>query len=1689
MGGAILQLAAKGVSDLYLVGIPEITQFKTIFRRYANFSIFDDYILTKHGGGFGSNTIFKIEKKADLLHKIYVKFDIPEIFVKKFDPTFEYIATVLNSVGVTWDYTGYNSKDFVTLEIYNTTDQIASIIDTLNTYINSNINNYNFCLNSVIFLSNLNYIKTKSNDPLYYLDDSTSVNILLTTLATGRHCFLKIISIILNKYAKLYDPQLATDIIPSDTSLYSIGKYPLTDTPIYRNILLYSYDFRTMIKYIGILVGALHAYSFDSQIYNAFGDTALNLIDGSNSLPLFDGILTRGTTPNSTIIPLKLYNSDDIRYLHYLTYLNNITRLYVTDVTGSFNTTYVRVSGVSSLGFTGNNITTLAPDNVHISDSILFYHSIDNDINRYRVYQHDIDMSTRVYFNNYSEKIYNFIEKYSSEISVTRDDKKNSDAYIIYNAYLNYIETNQIINSKVKSIQQIQLLANVLKYNIDHNIHYNFTQILNVLHILYNARKTNGSNYIISFFKQYSLSSDIYTSLSSTISQIFDSTLLNLDDNFYSILNNITIIPVPNNIYVKKFFNDGVKSAVNVFLLSCVNKLKNDYNEYINAYNAWSRILIPNGGDLDLIYDSGTHAEIASSVFSKVALTNYIPLRVANDIPRMMRDIMNTYAGYVFTNFITDQSIITANLTNFINIMDFRDQSETSISQSTYYLNVKAGIYSRILSMVANTNNNDYFNSVQSNYASGTTYLLCFTIKPETFVAQYSVITKSGNNAIFADIDTNTKYLPLEWLTQTYYHLYIDTLTSFIDAIGTITSDTKTNLINAFTDLSANVINCFILRSDLPPLNSYISNKSILLGLTSETNSTFQTYKNSSILSTLQSYDYSDAISSIWYQAQKFFLYSFNKLFNDTLFSKKFYSEKLGNSGDELFDTIKTILINLANNVCPYYDSDNQYSILDIGTLDLSAPTIIDPLPSILTDADGFDIVRFPDLGDPTVNGDTAYTINTYLDDYQTLYTLSLTYYNNYKTILKVRDDNNILVYTDAGTKNRYESDFYFEKSNTLNAYVYDNIITKYTSDTSIDLSIRNYMSTISLNTTNYWKSDDGVSLNSTGIFGVLDSLYNNLLTGNLISTISLIRDLGTSDSYVNYATNPFTSFALHHWYMNLAKDIPDSVSSGLLSEHNGNTALADLDKFTYGQLTTAYDTYFKTIVYENDGITPAITTKTLLKNKELSKLYTDSSKNPFRNIQYMAWYLADEILKNIQTVSDINLSNIISLIVNSTQEGTTQDNGSTQTITSAYNYFLELSNTYLTNFKNVSIINDTNLNNTISENDFSQFINLINDSTNEDIIFYDESLDGSPVTDLSLEDRLLKLIGRKSSSFAWVKELGFKLIKKIEFIIDGQSIDVHTSELMHLLYQLYIDSNHKRGIDIMIGNTTEMYTMATTKRTITTLYVPLQFWFCKLWGNSLPLVNLLYSDISIHMELNELSTVLCKDDDSYFYKQSKLKTKLLCQYIYLDEDERKRISNSKLEYLIEKYNYNGKTVFSQHNLTFDNSIANGRMNINLNDPIKYFIWYVKFRDTNTIKPIDNIDWSVFGYNVRDSDDNIINIEEIIKTQCFSMNGVVRENPREENYFTNIIPYKCLTSDLNFGEYMYSFALYPLLHQPSGSANYSELQDSYLTFVFSQTVSDNFNSIKTLEAKVELWGCSMNIFRVISGFGALAFFK
>jgi hypothetical protein len=83
MPGGLLQIASFGSQDIFLTGNPEITYFKYIYRRYTNFSI---ETLEEYPDGivnFNEKINFLISKNADLIHKIYLKIELPKINLTK----------------------------------------------------------------------------------------------------------------------------------------------------------------------------------------------------------------------------------------------------------------------------------------------------------------------------------------------------------------------------------------------------------------------------------------------------------------------------------------------------------------------------------------------------------------------------------------------------------------------------------------------------------------------------------------------------------------------------------------------------------------------------------------------------------------------------------------------------------------------------------------------------------------------------------------------------------------------------------------------------------------------------------------------------------------------------------------------------------------------------------------------------------------------------------------------------------------------------------------------------------------------------------------------------------------------------------------------------------------------------------------------------------------------------------------------------------------------------------------------------------------------------------------------------------------------------------------------------------------------------------------------------------------------
>lgn len=1640
-GGGILQLAAaSAINNIYMIGDPQITLFKRVYKRHIQFSIYDDVTIPSNRGDFNASSIIRIEKKGDLLGKLHLIIDLPEIILGKFDPTFKYLKQILSSYGIEWTYT-QNDDDIVTFDDYN----YGGIMDAINDSITLFINTYNFYSNACVLANNPQIIIDQINDPLLRLNDtsdsshSTTIENLKHILADGESVGIEIFCKMLTTYANEYSGEI-TSYLPKD-DIYIVETINST-----RDLTLYTTLFRESIFKYGFALNFLLKYSADTMIYNTFDDSATNSLDSHNSLPLFASFLSRGTEEKSKLIPYILYTADDMRFITYITFLNRLTRIKVLAAgdTDSFNPYYSVINNGTEISLLGDDPSIFTPDERTFDESLLFYSVMDPDIVNFPVYGYDIGTSVDVYFNNKISPTYLILEKYNHLIPVDRSIYSTTDSYKIYSKLMNDLK-NDPLNNKIKSASQANFIAKTIKYSISNNISYNFDTLSNVLTVLFKAMKKRLDHYIVSFYKTYSFSDNIY--------KPNNSSFVSTTDNFKNIIKNIITLPTPSGITVKKYFDDHVESEIKNFLTVCSNQLRSiNYSGYIDNYQLWERVT---NSDLFYKYYNMTSGKPIpdASVFEKIALMNYIPLLVASDIPKMVYYIFQTYG-----QFILDEINTTLSLSAFLEQIDFRDSDDDlGVTTSVINASTKVEIYNKILEKVAVADivdvglqimDAEYYEKMKNLHTSSTKKILTCSLRPESFLPKYSTQdTTSGALIDFSYNEEDLVYLPIEWLTQTYYQIIKTKINAYVDSLS-VSSEKKILAKNNLNGMLGNIINCFVGHNKMPKYEDYYNNDYMLLGLMDETNTTFSKYKRNLFTTTVTTPKYSDAISTIWYQTQKKIIQQYNSLFNDTLLSNKYYTDNLGSEIAVVFNFIKERIIDIDPDLNSYYSASNQY-------IDRVPDSIIESISDVqeifrpidTEKSEGFDFYRLKNIGDFEEIDTAAYEIMIFVKNLVKTWDYMLDFYNKNKYILPFIGDSDALNYTQSSEiKIRRKNSYLYEKSENINNYFSEHIKLKYVTNNNIlSANTKTFLNTLIDNTNNYWANH---------IYGILDSIYNPHLPGNIVDEFLKLDNIPSGldeDDLLDSTFNPYDTFFLHDWYLD-----------AILSQN-----------FTYGDMLLI-DEVMNSVLYEDDFTTEKITSEIISQSKSRSKLFSFSSQNSdgFHDFTFSAWLVMELIINLVQKNTGINFSEMIYVI-----DADAPDVSST--VTNLNKIFLKNVDMQLNKINKISYFKSTV--STTDINNLKVFYDIY-----KDIVSY-KQLNGNYVIKTQLEKRIVDVINNTPPKFAWVKKLGYKLLKKISFTVNSQPIETHTPELLNFIHNINKLTDHERGHNILIGNTKEMYTLSSKQRSLKQLMIPLEFFFCKNEGNILPLSNLLFSDLNIEIDFSSLDEVLYIDADSYLKKTPRLKCSLLAQYVYLEEEERTRMISSKLEYLIERFNYNGKTVHSAN--TIINNDMNVKIDIKIGDPIKYLIWYVKFQDSTTELPIDKIDWDSFGYNVRNKNGTMVRFEKIAKKIIFKMNGVQREQDREENYYTHVVPNSRGLSSFNKGEYIICFALYPLLLQPSGTANYSEIFDSSITMVFTDEIKQLFMQNENLQLVSELWGCSNNIYRVVSGMSGLAFFK
>ena len=210
-------------------------------------------------------------------------------------------------------------------------------------------------------------------------------------------------------------------------------------------------------------------------------------------------------------------------------------------------------------------------------------------------------------------------------------------------------------------------------------------------------------------------------------------------------------------------------------------------------------------------------------------------------------------------------------------------------------------------------------------------------------------------------------------------------------------------------------------------------------------------------------------------------------------------------------------------------------------------------------------------------------------------------------------------------------------------------------------------------------------------------------------------------------------------------------------------------------------------------------------------------------------------------------------------------------------------------------------------------------------------------------------VLGTSTEKVAWVRRLGHALMKEVEIKIGGMRIDQHVGVWMDIFWELTHTESEERGYRALIGDVDDMTSLRgkqlfdNTSEVLLpeyTLFIPLQFWFCRHYGLALPLIALQYHDVRIDLQLEEISKLMCwtgrsaPNMSNYAFKDAGI----LVDYAYLESGERRKYAQLGHEYLVEQVQTAEETVQFNSN----SSSSNHKTKLNFNHPTKEIVWALK---------------------------------------------------------------------------------------------------------------------------------------------------
>jgi len=557
-------------------------------------------------------------------------------------------------------------------------------------------------------------------------------------------------------------------------------------------------------------------------------------------------------------------------------------------------------------------------------------------------------------------------------------------------------------------------------------------------------------------------------------------------------------------------------------------------------------------------------------------------------------------------------------------------------------------------------------------------------------------------------------------------------------------------------------------------------------------------------------------------------------------------------------------------------------------------------------------------------------------------------------------------------------------------------------------------------------------------------------------------------------------------------------------------------------------------------------------KNTEITNLKSDinninydfNNLNSYINIEislYRSLYL-------LLLTSNININTLKNEVINFNYINKTQKDLYINKIDTQILNNINISS-YISSI-NKLITNDTNYDTNI----YISRTTIINDINKlyENMLYYLKDFNNN-------KNYYLKKLNTIESSnqinFNYCPYLGHNYFQYFNIEIGGVEYQKYSNHVLHINQSHNIKSEYMDNYNNMIGHTKKLNDFNPNPKGNTKVLVPLQFWFNRVIGTSLPLISLQYANVIINAKINDITNIISFENYELMYDEIldltinnidkfivsthliyssykfdavnklinykciyindellKLKfpdlleneinilltengtlynnsyvinknqwiglmininkynfnykiayyypfinfnmyyslintpqIKLICETIYLDNDEREKFANSKLEYVVEIFEEN---VFNIKNLdNFDCELS-------FNSVCKELLWFIQpqiFIDKLT--PYGQNMNLLYDYN------SYFNNEIIDKHNLlFNLTDVLLNNINM-NYYTYLLSYKYLNNILPNGIYYQSFSLYPEESQPSGAINLRQIKGKQYILFFNKQFIEEYNTM------------------------------